>query len=129
MAEVKAKLDPEKLAEQPVEKPESKELVIIPKKEFLDWYKYTREVVGDIGMKKQENGNLKECPNCRSTMKSHKLINGGEEELWYLCPQCDFTFSEKQHSYFTLMMMRLIKSSKKQNREGGMIEDRKCDIV
>jgi hypothetical protein len=118
MAEVKAKLDPEKLTEQPFEKPKSRELVIIPKKEFLDWYKYTRGVFENIEMKKEKSGNFQECPNCRSTMEDHKLVNGREEELWHLCPQCDFTFSEKQHSYFTLMMMRLIKSSKK-SKEGN----------
>lgn len=35
-----------------VEKPSSTELVIIPKKHFLNWYAYTKKLVKDIEMKK-----------------------------------------------------------------------------
>ena len=39
MSDVKAKLDPEILAERPIEKLDNLELVITPKKEFLNGLK------------------------------------------------------------------------------------------
>ena len=108
MSDVKAKLDPEILAERPIEKLDNLELVITPKKEFLKWFKRTKGIIEDIDIKEQNNGfDLMECPNCKSKMDNYEL-NRDSEELWHLCTKCNLSFSQKQHRYFTTMIMRLI---------------------
>ena len=37
-----------------VEKPKHKELLIIPKKDFINWYEFTRNQVQEIEMKRKE---------------------------------------------------------------------------
>ena len=89
------------------EKPSSNELVIIPKKHFLDLYKLTKKQVEDIEMKKRESGlDFTECPNCRSVMDDYTL----KGELWHFCKKCDLTFSQKQRDYFTSLIMRVASS-------------------
>ena len=74
MNDLKAKLKPEILAKQPIEKVNSLELVITPKKEFLEWFKNTKGVIGEIGIKKQKTGlDSIECPNCKSRMDNYEL--------------------------------------------------------
>ncbi len=55
MSDVKAKVDPEILAEQPIEKLNGLELVLTPKKEFLKWFKNTKGTIGDIKVKHEDN--------------------------------------------------------------------------
>lgn len=99
----------EKTEYKDFKKPEEKELVIIPKKSFLKWYEYTKNIVEDIEIKKQENNkDFQECPNCRSIMESHHIKSCCREELWHLCPKCNLSFSQRQHEYFTMMMLRLL---------------------
>lgn len=90
------------------EKSKGEELIIIPKKNFLDWYKYTRGVV-KIQMKKVENGKeFEECPNCRGTMENHKIKTNGEEELWHLCTRCNLNFTQRQREQFTKIILEVI---------------------
>lgn len=106
MIEIKSR---EKMDFKNIEKPRGRELIIIPKKRFLDWYKYTKGELEDVEMKKQETGvDFQECPNCRNVMENHTIQTRGKEELWHLCPKCDLSFSKKQHNYFTMMMLRLM---------------------
>ena len=56
MGDVKSKLKSEISAEQPIEQLNSLELVITPKKEFLEWFKNTKGIVGEINMKQQLEG-------------------------------------------------------------------------
>ena len=119
MSDVKIKLDPEILAEQPIEKFNGPELVITPKKEFLEWFKNIKGIVGDIKIKNEDNYNdFMECPNCKSKMDNYEL-NNDSDELWHLCPKCNLSFSQRQHRYFTTMIMRLIsKKSTIHNHKG-----------
>jgi uncharacterized C2H2 Zn-finger protein len=90
-----------------VEKPSTTELVIIPKKHFLDWYEYTKKQVEDIEMKRRKYGlDFMECPNCGSVMEDYTL----KGELWHFCLKCDLTFSQKQRDYFTSRIMRVASS-------------------
>ena len=108
MKDIKAKLKPEILGKQPIEKIDGLELVITPKKEFLEWFKNTKGIMGEIGIKERNTGlDSMECPNCRSKMNSYEL-NSDPGEIWHLCSKCNLSFSQKQHRYFTTMIMRLI---------------------
>lgn len=90
-----------------VKKPSTAELVIIPKKHFLDWYKYTKKLVEDIEMKKREPGiDFTECPNCRTVMEDYHV----KKDLWHLCPKCNLSVSQKQRDYFTSLIMRVASS-------------------
>jgi len=108
MSDLKGKVKTEILLEQPIEKIEGLELVITPKKEFLKWFKNMKGIVGEINIEQQVDGeNIMECPNCRSKMKKYKL-NNEPEELWHICSKCNLSFSQRQHNYFTKMIMQLI---------------------
>jgi transposase-like protein len=98
----------EKIDFEDFEKPRGRELVIIPKPAFIDWYKRTKNIVMDIEMEKTEK-EYQECPNCRSAMESYDIKSAIDDEPWYLCPKCNLTFSEKQHDYFTMLILRSIK--------------------
>ena len=114
MSDIKSKVDPEILAEQPIEKLNGLELVITPKKEFLEWFKNIKGIVGDITIKNEDNlEDLIVCPNCTSKMGNYEL-NNDPDELWHLCSKCNLSFSQRQHRYFTTMIMRLI--SEKYNK-------------
>ena len=90
-----------------VEKPSTTELVIIPKKRFLDWYKFTKKQIEDIEIKKRKSDlDFMECPNCRSVMEDYTL----KGELWHFCSKCDLTFSQKQRDYFTSLIKRVANS-------------------
>jgi hypothetical protein len=109
MSDLKAKLKPEILAEQPIEKFGGLELVITPKKEFLEWFKNTKGIVGEIEInQKVTDLGFMECPNCKSKMDDYEL-NNEPDELWHLCSKCNLSFSQRQHRYFTKMIMRLIR--------------------
>jgi hypothetical protein len=87
------------------------ELVITPKKEFLKWFKDTKGILGDIEIKiKEGGGNVMKCPNCRSIMENHELMSE-PNELWHLCTKCNLSFSQRQHRYFTTMIMKLLDES------------------
>jgi len=108
MSDLKAKLNPEILAKKKIEKFGGLELVITPKKEFLEWFKNTKGIMAKIDIKKQGNGlNLMECPNCKSKMDNYEL-NNEFGELWHICTKCNLSFSQRQHKYFTRIIMRLI---------------------
>ena len=92
-----------------VRKPEHKELLIIPKKEFMDWYKYTRGVMEDIEMKRNDNNdNFQECPSCRTKMENQIIKTSFKEELWHFCPKCNLTFTKKQRDYLTKIILGVI---------------------
>jgi hypothetical protein len=94
-----------------IEKLNPKELLIIPKKDFINWYEFTRNHVQEIEMKRKEFGSdFMECPNCRETMEDYYLKDPPEEELWHLCPHCNLTFSHKQYNRFTEIIMRVMNS-------------------
>lgn len=101
------KLKPEVCAEQSNEKAIDLELVITPKKEFLEWFKNTKGIIGAIGNQEENELNLMECPNCKSLMKNYNIKND-PGELWHICFKCNISFTQKQHRYFTKMIMRLI---------------------
>jgi len=91
-----------------------RELVIIPKKDFINWYEFTRNQVQEIEMKRKELGSdFMECPNCRETLEDYYLKEPPEQELWHLCPHCNLTFSHKQYNRFTEIIMRAITSKEK----------------
>jgi acetyl-CoA carboxylase beta subunit len=96
-----------------IEKPKHAELLIIPKKNFMNWYKFTRDQVQEIELKRKESGsNFMECPNCRSIMEDYYLKDSPKREIWHLCPHCELTFSHKQYNRFTEIIMRAGKTSK-----------------
>ena len=108
MSDIKAKLKPEILAEEPIDNPGGLELVITPKKEFLEWFKNTKGIMGNVEIKEQDKGSdWMISPNCKSRMDNYEL-NNRSEELWHLCSKCNLSFSKRQHKYFTTMLMRLI---------------------
>jgi len=55
MSEFNGNVKPEILLLQ-IEKLEGLELIITPKKEFLEWFKNTKGIVGEINMKQQLEG-------------------------------------------------------------------------
>lgn len=97
----------EKIDFKEFKKPDTRELVIVPKEEFINWFKRTKSIFKDIKMEKT-NKDIQECPNCRSTMESYNIKTLPKDELWYLCPKCNLSFSERQHDYFTMMILRLL---------------------
>ena len=97
-----------------IEKLKPKELLIIPKKDFINWYEFTRNQVQEIEMKRKEMGSdFMECPNCRESMEYYHLKEPPEQELWHLCTHCNLTFSHNQYNRFSEITMRAIKSNKK----------------
>jgi hypothetical protein len=91
-----------------------RELVIIPKKDFINWYEYTRNQLKEIEMKRKEvRYDFMECPNCRETMEDYYLKEPPERKLWHLCPHCNLTFSHNQYNRFTEIIMRAITSKEK----------------
>ena len=108
MSKSKTKLNPDQVLEANFVKPNGLEMVIVPKHQFLEWFKRMKGIVGDMDIKINNDGDWMECPNCKSGMEKYTL-NNDPEELWYLCPRCNLTFSQRQHQYFTWMMMKLIK--------------------
>jgi len=108
MGGVNAKIKYEIPAEKQVDKLNDTELVITPKKEFLEWFRNTKVIIDEIKVKQKENGvSLMECPNCKSKMLDYD-INLDPGELWHLCTKCNISFSQTQHRYSTKMIMRLI---------------------
>ena len=108
MGDVKSKLKSEISAEQPIEQLNSLELVITPKKEFLKWFNNTKGIIEEIKVYQDENNlNSMECPNCQSRMGNYN-IKDDPGELWHICSKCNISFSDRQHRYFTKMMMILI---------------------
>ncbi len=100
-----------------IEKHKHRELLIIPKKNFIDWYKYTRDQVREIEMKRKELGtDIMECPNCRETMEDYHVKEAPEQELWHLCPHCNLTFSHDQYDRFNAILMRAIH---RKNKKGA----------
>ena len=85
-----------------IERLKQRELVIIPTKDFINWYKSTRNQNQEIKMKRKEHGkDFMECPNCRKTMEDYFVKESSEQELWHLCPHCNLTFSYRQFNRFT----------------------------
>jgi hypothetical protein len=107
MSETKAKLNPEHVLKEDFLKYDDLELVIIPKNQFLEWFKHMKGIVGDMEIE-SDDVDWMECPNCQSGMEDYTL-NNDYGELWYLCPNCSLTFSQSQHRYFTRMIMRFIR--------------------
>ena len=108
MSDLVTKLKHEVASEQENDKPNGLELIITPKKEFLEWFKNTKGIVGELEVKKLETGfEIMECPNCKSSMENHEL-NNEPGELWHICTKCNLSFSQRQHRYFATMIMRLI---------------------
>ncbi len=117
MGGVKSKLKSEISAEQPIEKLNGLELVITPKKEFLEWFNNTKGIIEEIKVNQEENNlNSMECPNCKSRMGNYN-IKDDPRELWHICSKCNISFSHKQHRYFTKMIMRLINEEFKSSNE------------
>jgi hypothetical protein len=102
----KLKLKPDHILKEDFTKPEGLEMVIVPKNHFLEWFKHVKDIVGEMEITCNDTIWM-ECPNCKSGMENCTL-NHDPDELWYLCPKCNLTFSQKQHQYFTKMLMRLI---------------------
>ena len=95
-------------AEQSIKKNNEIELVITPKKEVLEWFKNTKGIIKQIEeVQLKTNLNSMECPNCKSQMLNYKHINE-PGELWHVCSKCNISFTQRQHRYFTKMIMRLI---------------------
>lgn len=107
MNKIKHKLNPEIIAEEPIDIPNGLELVITPKKEFLEWFKNIKGILGEMDVKKQIGCELLSCPNCKSRMDNYEL-NNDPGELWHICPKCNLSFSNRQYKYFTIMIMRLL---------------------
>ena len=108
MTESKVKLNPDQVLKEDYVKPNGLEVLIVPKEQFLEWFKHMKGIVGEIDIKIDKEGDWMECPNCKSGMENYTL-NNDPDELWYLCPNCKLTFSQRQHQYFKRMMMRLVK--------------------
>jgi 5-methylcytosine-specific restriction endonuclease McrA len=87
MTETKTKSNTENILKEDFTKPDGLEMVIVPKNQFLEWFKHMKGIMGEM-------------ENCS--------LNHDPDELWYLCPNCNLTFSQRQHQYFTRMLMRLI---------------------
>jgi hypothetical protein len=105
MAGTKSKLNPEHVLKEDFLKYDDLELVIIPKNQFLEWFKHMKNLMGDVEIE-SDDVDWMECTNCQSGMEDYTL-NNDPGELWYLCPKCSLTFSQRQHKYFTRMIMRL----------------------
>ena len=96
-----------------------KELLIIPRKDFLNWYEFTRNQVREIEMKRKEFGSdFMECPNCRETMEDYYLKEPPKQELWHLCPHCDLTFSHNQYNRLKSIIMSAINKKTAEISEG-----------
>jgi len=88
-----------------------RELLIIPKKDFKNWYQHTRNQNQEIEMKKRINETyIMECTDCRETMEDYHLKNIQKKELWHLCTHCNLTFSHNQYNRFTEIIQRAINS-------------------
>jgi hypothetical protein len=105
MSETKAKLNAEQALKEDFVKPNGLEMVIVPKNQFLEWFKHVKGIVGEMEIACYDTDWM-ECPNCKSGMENCTLKND-PDELWYLCPNCNLTFSKKQYKDFTRMLMRL----------------------
>jgi hypothetical protein len=85
MSKIKAKLNPEQVLKEDFEKPNGLEMVIVPKNQFLEWFKHMKGIMGEMEVKGNDDVDWIERPNCRSVMESYTL-NNDPGELWYLCP-------------------------------------------
>jgi ribosomal protein L37AE/L43A len=95
-------------AEQLIKKNNEIELVITPKKEVLEWFKNTKGTIKQIEeVQRKTMIHSMECPNCKSQMLNYKHINE-PGEIWHTCSKCNISFTQRQHRYFTKMIMRLI---------------------
>ena len=93
------------------QKKKHRELLIIPKKDFKNWYQHIRNQNQEIGMKKRINETyIMEYSNCRETMEDYHLKNLQKKELWHLCTYCNLTFSHNQYNRFTEIIQRAINS-------------------
>ena len=82
--ETKAKLNPEQVLKEDFVKPNGLEMVIVPKNQFLEWFKHMKGIMGRMEIKGNDDVDWMECPNCQSGMESYTL-NNDPGELWYLC--------------------------------------------
>ena len=98
------------------EKPKRRELVFISKEKFLDWFKDIKGLDYDIEMIRVKT-NYQECPNCKGGMESYNLYPPTGCELWYLCPHCNYTISEKQHDSFAMIILRALNGGLKENKK------------
>jgi hypothetical protein len=51
MYETKTKLNPEKVLKEDFMKPNGFEMVIVPKNQFLEWFKHMKGILGENGHK------------------------------------------------------------------------------
>lgn len=107
----------EKMDFNEFEKPKGRELVFIPKNEFLKWFKGIRRLDEDIPMESVKT-DYQECPNCKGRMESYNLYPPTGCELWYLCPHCNYTISEKQHDSFAMIILKALNGGLSDNKEG-----------
>ena len=107
MSETKTKINPQKVLKEDFMKRNGFEMVIVPKNQFLEWFKHMKGILGEMDIKIKDDVEWMQCPNCQTGMENYTL-NNDPGELWYLCPRCNLTFSRRQHQYFTRIIMRLI---------------------
>lgn len=88
-------------------KPEDRELVFVPKDEFLEWYRRSKSIEEGIEMVRAEIDYF-ECPNCKGDMDGYELKHASRNELWYLCPACDYSISEKRKDTFAMTILRVL---------------------
>ena len=79
MSKSKTKLNPDQVLEANFVKPNGLEMVIVPKHQFLEWFKRMKGIVGDMDIKINNDGDWMECPNCKSGMEKYTLNNDTEE--------------------------------------------------
>jgi hypothetical protein len=107
MSETKTKINPEKVLKEDFMKPNGEEMVITPRNQFLEWFKYVKGIVGKMDVKINDVVDWMKCPKCQTAMENYTL-NNDPDELWYLCPNCNLKFSKQEYQNFTSMIMRLI---------------------
>lgn len=88
-------------------KPVNRELVFVPKDEFLEWYRRSKSIEEGIEMLRAEIDYF-ECPNCKGSMEGYELKHASMNELWYLCPACDYSISEKRNDTFTMTILKVL---------------------
>lgn len=99
--------------EKSIKKHNELKLVITPKKEVLEWFKITKGIIKEIELDNKKNKlDSMECPNCKTQMLNYKSENE-PEELWHACSKCNISFTQRQHRYFTKMIMQLINEDSK----------------
>ncbi|HOI71088.1 MAG TPA: hypothetical protein PLC38_02250 [Methanobacterium sp.] len=105
----------EKMDFDKFKKPKDRELVFVPKDEFLEWYKRSKSVEADIEMVKAKIDHH-ECPNCKGGMEGYELKHASMNELWYLCPACDYSISEKRNDTFAMTILRVLNEIERESK-------------